>query len=273
MSGIILCRSKEAENPYYIQESGINIYTLEELCYYIYNNIYIIGNDFICTELIEFIRSETKENRLADRLFKMKTANSPLAEMLVTILKYVDYYGLEQIEQLLEALNVLSTQNVQERLKMRADTFLRNKKYYSAIKDYLDIIERPRDYSLSGIFYAEVYHNTGVALARMFLYNQAVPFFETAYKLGQHEESVKYVQLAKLLASGYENITSDELSPDEEAVKHELETVLDNARYSDEYRRLQNMEKIKENGQVSVYYQEISDVMDDWLKKYMWNVL
>lgn len=273
MSGIILCRSKEAENPYYIQESGINIYTLEELCYYIYNNIYIIGNDFICAELIDFIRSETKESRLADRLSEMKDKENPLAEKLVTILKYVDYYSMEQIEQLLEALKLLSTQNVQERMKMRADTFLNNKKYYSAIKDYLSIIERPRDYSLPGIFYAEVYHNTGVALARMFLYNQAVPFFETAYKLGQHEESLKFVHLAKLLAAGDDNIISDELSEKEAAVKHELETVMDNARYSDEYRRLQAMEKIKEDGQVSAYYQEISNVMDSWLKKYMWNVL
>ena len=41
MSAMILCRGKVADNPLYIMQSGIRLYTEEELCYYIYNNIYI----------------------------------------------------------------------------------------------------------------------------------------------------------------------------------------------------------------------------------------
>ena len=52
MSAMILCRGKVADNPLYIMQSGIRLYTEEELCYYIYNNIYILTNDFINDELI-----------------------------------------------------------------------------------------------------------------------------------------------------------------------------------------------------------------------------
>ena len=47
MAGVILSRSKYAEKPYYITNMSINIYSLEELCYYIYNNIYLIGTDLV----------------------------------------------------------------------------------------------------------------------------------------------------------------------------------------------------------------------------------
>ena len=65
---MILCRTKEAQNPFVVEHTGIKIYTLEELCYYIYNNIYLIGKEFISEGLLTFIRVETEEDALADRL-------------------------------------------------------------------------------------------------------------------------------------------------------------------------------------------------------------
>ena len=55
MAGFILCRSKYAEKPYYINNMAINIYSMEELCYYIYNNIYLIGTDLIDEGLVNWI--------------------------------------------------------------------------------------------------------------------------------------------------------------------------------------------------------------------------
>lgn len=52
MSAMILCRGKVADNPLYIMQSGIRLYTEEELCYYIYNKIHILTNDFTMMSLI-----------------------------------------------------------------------------------------------------------------------------------------------------------------------------------------------------------------------------
>ena len=139
MSGMILCRSKEADTPLYLSDTGVKIYSLEELCYYIYNNIYIIGTEFINDRLLEFIEFETKEKPLADMLSQMMERHAGLAEMVVAILKYVDYYSISEIEAIKGILNTLGTKNVFERLKLRADRFLENKCYYSAIKNYLMI--------------------------------------------------------------------------------------------------------------------------------------
>ena len=269
MSGMILCRTKVARNPYRVSGMGIRIYSLEELCYYIYNNIYLIGSDFIDDRLIDFIGNETGEQALADRLRELVDQRAGTAEMVVTILKYVDYYSITEIESIKGILDTLSNQNVLERLKARGDSFLENKCYHSAISNYCKILESPHDTTLSAMFYAKVYHNIGVAYAQLFLYEQAVLYFNEAYRIGQHEESKKCRMAAERLALGDNIIERDDATEDEYVVKREIETIMDNARYSDDYRRLQDTDKKKADGQVSEYYQEISDMMESWKKQYL----
>ena len=84
MSGIILCRTGRALKPLVLEEPGVQIYSLEELCYYIYNNIYILTNAFLDEKLIAFIRTEIKEPLLADKLEQLKCENAGLAEAVVT---------------------------------------------------------------------------------------------------------------------------------------------------------------------------------------------
>jgi tetratricopeptide (TPR) repeat protein len=270
MSQIILCRTKQAEKPYFLQDLGINIYSLEELCYYIYTHIYIITNEFISDDLISFIRNETKQEQLADQLDRLRSQKAGLAEMLVTILKYVDYYNVGEIEQIRDILRTLSTQNVYERMKSRADSFLGNKCYYSAIKNYTAIIEGAPDPELSGLFYAKVYHNLGVAYAKVFLYRQAADFFMQAYKIGQHAESLKCYMAALRLSKGEDVIENldDDVDESEKAVRKELGSCRDNARYSDEYRRLQDIEGLKEKGKISEYYKAIDECMQVWKEQY-----
>ena len=42
MGKLILCSSAVAKTPYKMPVSGTRIYTIEEMCYYIYHNIYEI---------------------------------------------------------------------------------------------------------------------------------------------------------------------------------------------------------------------------------------
>ena len=46
MGKIILCRAREAKQPLVVKDIGLKIYTLEELCYFIYNNIYFLYHSF-----------------------------------------------------------------------------------------------------------------------------------------------------------------------------------------------------------------------------------
>lgn len=111
--------------PLVLEEPGVQIYSLEELCI-LYIQQYLYSDQCILDEkLIAFIRTEIKEPLLADKLEQLKCENAGLAEAVVTILKYVDYYDTAEIEQVKDMLAMLDTQNVYERMKMRADRFLK----------------------------------------------------------------------------------------------------------------------------------------------------
>ena len=65
MSCLILCQKQKANRPYYVENIHLNLYTIEELCFYICNNIYLINYDFITEELINWIQDELQLKDLA----------------------------------------------------------------------------------------------------------------------------------------------------------------------------------------------------------------
>ena len=42
-----LCRAKAAKHPFYIESIDINIYTIEELCFYLWKNVSLLDESTI----------------------------------------------------------------------------------------------------------------------------------------------------------------------------------------------------------------------------------
>lgn len=61
MGELILCSHPIAAMPYYIDNISLNVYSLEELCYYIENHLYLIEADFMSEELCLWIGQELDE--------------------------------------------------------------------------------------------------------------------------------------------------------------------------------------------------------------------
>lgn len=271
MGKIILCRGQRTDKPYVTPQTDIKLYSAEELCYYIYNNIYLIGQDLIDNNLIEFLQA-VGEGELAARVKKLKESGASLAQILVTILKSIDYYSVAEIEQLKEILNTLGKQSVCERLKARGDGYLNAKFYFAAISCYELIIKDYKGKDLLAADYAKVYHNLGTAYARMFMYEKAVEYYDEAYRLGQHEESKKCSIAASIMAKKDKEPVNVDVQEDEYVVQRELETLMDNARYSDEYRELEDIDRLKGDGNLTQFNQAIDAKLTSWvanLKRYV----
>ncbi len=271
MGKIILCRGQRTDKPYVTPQTDVKLYSAEELCYYIYNNIYLIGQDLIDDNLIEFLQA-AGETELAARVKKLKESGAPLAQILVTILKSIDYYSVVEIEQLKEILNTLGKQSVCERLKARGDGYLNAKFYFAAISCYESIIKEYRGKDLLAADYAKVYHNLGTAYARMFMYEKAVEYYDEAYRLGQHEESKKCSIAASIMDKKDKEPVNVDVQEDEYVVQRELETLMDNARYCDEYRELEDIERLKGDGNLTQFNQAIDAKLTSWvanLKRYV----
>jgi tetratricopeptide (TPR) repeat protein len=202
MSGMILCRSEYSKVPYYIEGADVNVYSIEEISYFLYNDIYLVGADFFCEDLFVFIERSIKEPELAQRLRNLKERHAQLSELVLTVLGYVDFYSDREIEKIKELLERLDTQNPLERMKARADSYLKNKRYLRALNCYGNIVSgKPREIMPEDrVFWGNVLHNMGNAYVQMFDFEAAGACFEKAYELNGNEASEKCRQLAYELA-------------------------------------------------------------------------
>lgn len=71
MGSLILCHKKRAKHPYEITRIHKRIYTIEELCYYLCNNLYLIDYTIINEQLCRWIRDELELVSLAESLMEM----------------------------------------------------------------------------------------------------------------------------------------------------------------------------------------------------------
>ena len=58
MSGLIYCSYKRAAKPYYLEIAGRNIYSIEELCYFLQDNIYLLDENIMTSEFCDWLEKE-----------------------------------------------------------------------------------------------------------------------------------------------------------------------------------------------------------------------
>ena len=56
MGKIIVCNTKTAQNPYTFLNTKVSVYSYEELCYYLYNNMVLVGEEDVSARLSAWIR-------------------------------------------------------------------------------------------------------------------------------------------------------------------------------------------------------------------------
>lgn len=187
MEQYIQC-SDIAEHPLYIKELGIHIYTAEEFCYYIFNNTYLLSEDFIQPEVIEFFRSEIHMPELADKIVKYYESRADMSNVLVMIMQDIGYYTENQIAQFQDRLNRMRRQNFQERNKERGDLLLEKGRFECAVQIYSQTLQLPRDLRQKPRFYGQVLQHMGVAYLRMGYADEAMECLQAAYAELKQEE-------------------------------------------------------------------------------------
>lgn len=47
MGAVLICRDELVKNPYYIESMGIRLYSMEELAFFLYENIYLVDRQML----------------------------------------------------------------------------------------------------------------------------------------------------------------------------------------------------------------------------------
>ncbi len=230
--GLIICNSHRAISPYVFSETGRNIYTIEELVHYLYNNIYLVKDDFLNEDLIKFLELELKNEDLGQKMRLLLENGASLSLILLTLFKEVDYYDSEEIKIIEPVIESMETANPVLRKYSVATTYIKNNCISNALKLLEEIDFTNKEDILPETFYYKAKHNIGVCKARLFEYEEAAEYFEEAYKEGGLEESRLMALRARVLSDtkpsvNYNNLELEDIKADINFIRKNEKEVLE----------------------------------------------
>lgn len=198
MSTVILCNGNYAKNPYCFEADEVRFFSIEEVCYFLYKNAFLLPDDFFSDSLLDWIRDELDLPAFADSLLGFREKEDTVLRSIEYLFEATGYYGEQEFQKVRTVMQEGSKLSVTERRKLRADAYCRKQKYLLALGEYEELLKLA-DKEQTG-FVAKLYHNIGVCHAGMFLYEQAAESFQKAFEWYPNTES--YVQFLTALKFG-----------------------------------------------------------------------
>lgn len=196
MGRVILCETVPATTSYIFPNTKIEVFSYEELCYYIYNNIALVSEEYIGVAMFHWIEQELHLPDLADSLRALKEKETTdLTDLLTAILTYKEYYTIPEIKEFILQIERMKGLTAPQYRKLQADGFLRYHKYLKAAAIYDEILDQ---YPVIGNdkLLAAIYHNRGIAYASNFELEDAMESYRKSYEItGSRQTMYQYLLL------------------------------------------------------------------------------
>ena len=200
MGLIKLCIHKTTKIPFYAEATGIHLYSMEELAYYLHENIYLIDERVVEERLYSWIEEELELPALAEKLRGGRSTGNHVYNQVMTILQASEYFSEEELKLFSEKITTISGLQAQEKMKYKADEMAQNENYWAAITEYERILSIRQSSKLPVDFYAAVWNILAGCYARLFLFEKAAGCFENAYQFDKIQEYKEKAYYARKLA-------------------------------------------------------------------------
>lgn len=273
MSELLLCKKSIAGMPYYIEGIAWNVYTIEELCYYIEKNTYLLESDFMTEELCDWLEKEIKDSTLAGKLRNIMYTRGSLSDFVFVLLTDCGYSPKSVVEEVISIIAKMEEKSDFERRKIRADRLLENGKYRNALYEYKSLLESAEAGEQNKELLGNIQHNLGTAYARLFLFEEAILCFEQAYEWNHNIESLKECIMACYCHYEKEEFVKaiEKYRLDERFIQ-EVKEKMDMAYNSEKLERFHNyfgsVVAQKALGNRKNYKNEIEKILFQWKEEY-----
>ncbi len=277
MGKLILCSSVIAKHPYCFPMTKTKVYSIEEVCYYIRNNIYMMQEEVFDKEFADWIRHELGMEETADKLDRMREDHNNLKDIVVTLCCSCDYYTEREINDLIAIMD--QTQNVplRGRQKIKADTYLKSGSLERARQEYERILKSPDMLNAKSEEYGQLYYSLGTALAGMGEYRQGFQAFQKSYEYVKEQKALEsclyclklgdmpeeYARAVKEMGVTREQQTFIEAQY-EEALRQSMD--------SRECKMVRRIRRMKEQGDPS-YQKAAAELIFEWKNEYRKSML
>lgn len=208
---VSVCVGDYAKVPYCIPGLEINVFSLEELCYCMKENAFLLDLSLLNDGLLDWMDRECGMHEFARALNPLVHKQGSLSAFVTAILKYVGFYDMDTVQEVERTLKQGAGLSGVEKRKRQIDSLLEKRKYKSALRGYDELLERWQEQGQDGVlpaagFLAAVWHNKGVACAGLMLYDSAAECFLQACELDGGESRMEYLAVKRLQLSQKEYV-------------------------------------------------------------------
>lgn len=262
-----VCVGDYATTPYCIKGLEIPVYSMEELCYCLKENAFLLDTSLMNDSLMEWIGDCCGLGELARELYPLVHKQGSLSAFVSMIMEYVGLYDTAAIHEIEQVLKKGAGLSGIEKRKSQIDYLVEKKKYVAALRGYDALLTKWEQLEAegkelpAGKVRASILHNKGVAFAGMMLYGQAADAFWQAYQTYENTEHFAaylaakrmelsegdYIALVAELTNSYEQTL---------ALEKKLEAVQEAWREHADYQRLQMRREWRSGSDKQKYYDE-----------------
>jgi len=272
MGKLILCSGKRTDRPYVLPGSGVRIYSIEELCYYIYNNIYFIDEAMFSASLIDWIEKELCLSDRAKKLEALKKQGADLKTLITVVLCSADYYTEDEIKKLLAVVDEIRTMSPARRRYLKANSYLKRKQFSEAAAEYESLLASEDAIKLDPKSYGDVLHNLAIAKLHIYGPGKACELFMQAYERNRNPESLRQylytLWLCKDRQTFYEK--REEYNVDQETgrnIRLKLEQLADEAMFCKDMNELRILRSLHETGKSEEFMEKCEQIIDRWINE------
>lgn len=273
MGKLIRCNSPIAKKPYHFRLTKTNVYSIEEVCYYIRHNIYMMQEEVFDREFAMWLRSELHMDKAADKLEHLIQDHHNIKDIVVTICCSCDYYEEEEIHELIRIMDETTQLPKYARRKLKGDNYLRCKSYEKALEEYEKIFESDEILQADITVYGDLFHNMGVAYVNMGEFHKASELFLKAYEKNSRDGSLAQCLFALRLCKDVETfkklIKDLEISEEKQGMwEKEYQRAVENSALSKASKQIEKLRDLAKNGCVEEYYDKVQSYIVEWKNEY-----
>ncbi|MCR5033429.1 MAG: hypothetical protein K6A92_11290 [Lachnospiraceae bacterium] len=214
----------KAQTPYYVKNADIHVYSIEELCYVICENAFVLEDSLRDRELASWVEKSLGLKDLSRDLHELINQNGSAGALAGIILDYTGNYDNKQVHYVENILQTGSGLTSYEKRRHHADYMLSVGKYIRAVEEYQELLGDMPDADRR--FHADVLCNMGSALANLFLYQEAADAFAKAADLMPEDRSIilSYLAAVRMYAPAEEYVAFISAHPEWNRSSMELES-------------------------------------------------
>ncbi|MCC8029740.1 MAG: hypothetical protein LIO75_08115 [Lachnospiraceae bacterium] len=180
---------KKAQNPFSHDNLPVHFYTMEELCYFMEKNMYLIDASWLGEELFLWLEQELEEDVLAAHLRSSRRKTGDVCACAELLFRSSGNYTESELDEIADLLDQMRGKTKMERRKMRGDLYLEAGKYRRAAYTYMELLRKEYAIQMTEELRGNILHNLGIVYARFFLFREAAALFSEAFGLNRNPES------------------------------------------------------------------------------------